>query len=114
MKIGHTLSSTQKSEPWDSAVCRASQVATKAHEEEGRPISPAQGAKPHLAFSDFLFSPPISTPGTIQVKGCRETKEFREAWVVAAALQSWGRLDRVPATLNSHHDRQQFPFQQGN
>lgn len=24
---------------------------------------------PHLAFSDFFFSPPISTPGTIQVKG---------------------------------------------
>lgn len=28
----------------------------------------------HLAFSAFLFSPPISTPGTIQVNGCRSTK----------------------------------------
>lgn len=28
----------------------------------------------YLAFSDFLFSPPIRTPGTIQVKGCRKKK----------------------------------------
>lgn len=29
----------------------------------------------YLAFSDFLFSPPISTPGTIQVNGYRKEKQ---------------------------------------
>lgn len=30
---------------------------------------------PYLAFSDFLFSPPINTPGTIQVNGYRKTAD---------------------------------------
>lgn len=29
----------------------------------------------YLAFSDFLFSPPINTPGTIQVNGYRKTSD---------------------------------------
>lgn len=29
----------------------------------------------YLAFSDFLFSPPISTPGTIQVNGYRKENQ---------------------------------------
>lgn len=41
------------------------------------PISLAQGqlAGEYLAFSAFLFSPPIRTPGTIQVNGYREREK---------------------------------------
>lgn len=40
---------------------------------QGRGLGGEEDDGEHLAFSAFLFSPPIRTPGTIQVNGCRST-----------------------------------------
>lgn len=41
----------------------------------------------YLAFSDFLFSPPISTPGTIQVNGYRKENQDQQ-WFFLITGQS--------------------------
>ena len=45
---------------------------TPCHSTSGITKRGRGGGATYRAFSDFLFSPPIRTPGTIQVNGCRE------------------------------------------
>lgn len=67
----------------DQATRRGDQdVDALTQSEDGKKEQLSEGLKDprrtqkrgrYLAFSAFLFSPPIRTPGTIQVNGCRET-----------------------------------------
>lgn len=65
---------------------------------------------PYLAFSAFLFSPPIRTPGTIQVKGCgdRVQRVSRRLGGDAAALRYLQKflegLEGLPRQLRMRQD----------
>ena len=65
---------------WDKALPRLRRAKVLEKRKTGQiegGINSKQNS-PYLAFSDFLFSPPINTPGTIQVNGYRKTSDHNQ------------------------------------